>query len=110
MSVSNTSAVPTLAGGYIDMSNLIRKHTDPSVRRTKIICTIDPACWNVENLEKLMDAGMNVARFNISHGDPTGHCTVLERVRTTANNKKRTGGAKSVKYDSLLIDLFRWFE
>jgi pyruvate kinase len=89
MSVSNTSAVPTLAGGMIDLSTLIKKNTDLSVRRTKIICTIGPACWSVPNLEILLEAGMNVARFNFSHGDHAGHGAVLERLRTAAKNTKR---------------------
>ena len=39
------------------------------MRKTKIICTIGPASENPETLEELMKAGMNVARFNFSHGD-----------------------------------------
>ena len=87
MSVSTTSAIPTLAGGMVlDMSTLIKKETDLALRRTKIICTIGPACWSVENLEKLLNTGMNVARFNFSHGDHVGHGAVLERLRTAAKN------------------------
>jgi pyruvate kinase len=32
-----------------------------------------PGCWSEENLGALMDAGMNVARFNFSHGEHAGH-------------------------------------
>lgn len=39
------------------------------MRRTKIVCTIGPASQNVEKLREVMLAGMNVARYNFSHGD-----------------------------------------
>jgi pyruvate kinase len=42
-------------------------------RKTKIVCTLGPSCWGEEGLGQLMDAGMNVARFNFSHGDHAGH-------------------------------------
>lgn len=62
MSISNTAQVPTLSGGLIDMP-MITRTTDETIRRTKIICTIGPACWNVDQLETLMDAGMDVGKF-----------------------------------------------
>jgi len=47
----------------------IFKDIELSQRKTKIICTLGPACWDTEMLVKMLDAGMNVARLNFSHGD-----------------------------------------
>jgi len=45
------------------------------------VCTLGPSSWSEEGLSKLIDAGMNVARFNFSHGDHAGHKDVLDRLR-----------------------------
>lgn len=51
------------------------------MRRTKIICTIGPASESEENLREIMKAGMNVARFNFSHGSHDEHKRKFERIR-----------------------------
>merc|ERR1711871_893914 len=55
-----------------------------AVRKTKIVCTMGPKCWDEETLTQLMRAGINVARFNFSHGDHEGHGSVMDRVRAVA--------------------------
>lgn len=52
----------------------------PVGRKVKIICTMGPASWSEEGLDKLISAGMNVARFNFSHGTHAGHQEVLDRL------------------------------
>jgi pyruvate kinase len=65
-------------GGELDS---IMRSTDGVTRKTKIVCTIGPSCWSQEMLGKLIDAGMNVARLNFSHGDHATHGETLSRLR-----------------------------
>jgi len=50
-------------------------------RKTKIICTIGPAIDSEEMLEKMIDAGMNVARLNFSHGTYDEHLNRIRMIR-----------------------------
>ena len=51
------------------------------LRKTKIICTIGPACGEEEMLKKMMLAGMNVARLNFSHGTHESHQVYIDRIK-----------------------------
>ncbi|XP_075649235.1 plastidial pyruvate kinase 2 isoform X2 [Castanea sativa] len=56
--------------------------TKPIVRRkTKIVCTIGPSTNTREMIWKLAEAGMNVARMNMSHGDHASHQRVIDLVK-----------------------------
>ncbi|MEX5249884.1 pyruvate kinase, partial [Kocuria sp. CPCC 205260] len=51
------------------------------MRRAKIVATIGPAISSYENVTQAIQAGMNVARLNMSHGDHTVHNTSYENLR-----------------------------
>ena len=51
------------------------------MKKTKIICTMGPACESEATLEKMMLAGMNVARFNFSHGEHADHKRRMDTVK-----------------------------
>ena len=54
------------------------------MRKTKIICTMGPSTDKDDVMEQLVREGMDVARFNFSHGDYAYHQECLELVRKTA--------------------------
>jgi pyruvate kinase len=57
--------------------------------KTKIVCTIGPASDSQDALERLIRAGMNVARLNFSHGDVAEHQAVIGRIREASRTTGR---------------------
>ncbi len=51
------------------------------MNKTKIVCTIGPACSDEETLRRMMLAGMDVARFNMSHGTHDSHRELIDKVK-----------------------------
>lgn len=62
------------------------------MRKTKIVCTIGPASDSPEMLEKLIKAGMNVARLNFSHGDHAEHLAKIRNIRAISQKLGKTVG------------------
>ncbi len=56
------------------------------LNKTKIVCTIGPASESPEVMEKMVRAGMNIARLNFSHGDFEGHRRVVQNLRLAARS------------------------
>jgi len=64
--------------------------------RTKIVCTVGPASRSSDILQKLIEAGMDVARLNFSHGTPEQHLRDLRAIR---KNARRWGRLVSILQD-----------
>jgi len=62
------------------------------VRRAKIVCTLGPATSSEEGVRSLVEAGMDVARLNLSHGDHADHEKVYARVRKASDDSGRAIG------------------
>lgn len=60
------------------------------MRKTKIVCTIGPASESPEMLEKLINAGMNVARLNFSHGSHEEHAARIKTIREVSQKLGKT--------------------
>jgi pyruvate kinase len=65
-------------------------------QKTKIVATIGPASDSPEMLERLIRAGMNVARLNFSHGDFSDHAGRIARIRSA---ERVTGGRVAIMAD-----------
>nr|BFE89020.1 hypothetical protein GCM10020093_116210 [Planobispora longispora] len=64
----------------------------PVTRRAKIVCTLGPATSSLERLRELIAAGMDVARFNLSHGSHELHKEVYDRLKEAAADLGRGVG------------------
>jgi pyruvate kinase len=64
-----------------------------ALRRAKLVCTLGPACDSLAGLEALIDAGMDVARLNFSHGSHEAHGAQLSRLRQASERKKKAVAA-----------------
>lgn len=62
------------------------------MRRAKIVCTLGPATDSYDQIKALVDAGMDVARFNLSHGEHAEHEERYHRVRKAADETGRSVG------------------
>eukprot|EP01017_Pseudomicrothorax_dubius_P010765 TRINITY_DN1388_c0_g1_i1.p1 TRINITY_DN1388_c0_g1~~TRINITY_DN1388_c0_g1_i1.p1 ORF type:complete len:513 (+),score=157.86 TRINITY_DN1388_c0_g1_i1:117-1655(+) len=62
--------------------------TDYSRRKTKMVCTIGPKCWDPEILVQMLEKGMSVARLNFSHGDHKLHGETVEKLREAFKRRK----------------------
>ena len=65
-------------------------------RRTKIVCTLGPAVASAEGIRSLVEAGMDVARLNCSHGDHADHEQNYHWVRQASDE---TGHAVGILAD-----------
>ncbi len=60
------------------------------IRRAKIVCTIGPTSSDLETLEQLIKAGMDVARLNFSHGNHDQHAKTIEMIRKASASCGKT--------------------
>ena len=51
------------------------------MNKTKIVCTIGPSCSDIETIKEMIRAGMDVARFNMSHGNHDSHRALINLVK-----------------------------
>ncbi len=58
-----------------------------SLRHTKIVATVGPACASAEKLRGLIQAGVNVFRLNFSHSEHAWHTRMLELIRSVAQEQ-----------------------
>lgn len=62
------------------------------MRRTKIVASIGPASWDEPVLRKVIEAGADVVRINLSHGEPQAQLGLIDRVRSLAKDAGKPVG------------------
>ena len=84
------------------------------MRRAKIVCTMGPAVESVEKVTELINAGMNMARLNLSHGGYEEHQMRLQTGRTIPETYQaidcRTDKKTKNDVDEVSVLVFYWHE
>ena len=68
------------------------------MRRAKIVCTLGPAVSSYEQIKALVEAGMDVARLNLSHGSHDDHHANYVKVRQAAEEVGRTPAQVALRW------------
>jgi pyruvate kinase len=58
------------------------------MRKAKIVCTIGPASHSPDQLDRLIDSGMDAARLNFSHGTHDSHAAAIKAIREAADRRQ----------------------
>lgn len=75
----------------------MKRLSAPVLRKTKIVCTIGPASEDVGILKEMLQAGMNVARLNLSHGTHEEH---KKRIAAVREASAKTGIPVAIMFDT----------
>ena len=67
----------------------MRLRGDNMLKKTKIVCTIGPASRDADTMREMLEAGMNVARLNFSHGTHEEHRKTIETFRRVRDEQDR---------------------
>ena len=76
-----------LRGSGITLDKIVKRSTEP--RKTNIVCTMGPSCWDVDKLVELIDSGMGIARLNFSHGNHESHAQVIKNLHKALRQRPR---------------------
>jgi len=81
----------------LEQRTLLDVDSEPwNTRHTSIICTLGPASQSVEMLTKMLEAGLNIARLNFSHGSYEYHQTSINNVREVEALTEKKGRLRTI--------------
>lgn len=79
------------SGGFLGLDVVteveLREKGFLGLRKTKLVCTIGPACCSMDDLEKLAMGGMNVARLNMCHNTREWHQDLIRKIKVLNEEK-----------------------